>query len=228
MRAVNYFIFAFFAVCGAVQVDNNPWKVSNPETNRWLRKGKNVATETTTPDTVTTTLNLTSTYLPKTSAKYEKKNLKFSTLTKSIMQATTSVLTSTSTPQASSKMHTFPLTSVTFPETTHSTSEASYSESTDTTETTLEPRENPKPHDFYSIKEKSREKLHVKIASNISQVNIQFSSCYLRRCLLNLITICVWDDDLRSFNPGISCLLCFRRGKKIYWAPETSLYFWIL
>ncbi|XP_045482221.1 uncharacterized protein LOC123686247 [Harmonia axyridis] len=169
MRAVNYFIFAFFAVCGAVQVDNNPWKVSNPETNRWLRKGKNVATETTTPDTVTTTLNLTSTYLPKTSAKYEKKNLKFSTLTKSIMQATTSVLTSTSTPQASSKMHTFPLTSVTFPDTTHSTSEASYSESTDTTETTLEPRENPKPHDFYSIKEKSREKLHVKIASNISQ-----------------------------------------------------------
>lgn len=167
MRATKYLMIVF-TVCGAVQVDNNPWTVSNPETNRWLRKGKvqNIDAESTT----TSTTLISNSNHSVMSTKYEQKNLKFSTLP----QVTSSSFTSTNPPQTS-KLNTFPASSVTFSESTISTSESPLSESTDTTDTTLEPRENPKPHDFYAAKEKSREKLHVKIASNISQVIMAFS-----------------------------------------------------
>ncbi|KAL3290222.1 hypothetical protein HHI36_023581 [Cryptolaemus montrouzieri] len=165
MRA-EFFIFVI-SVCAALQVDNTPWTVSNPDriSNHWLRKGKNAET-TIYPSTTPNSTDVHST-IP--SVKSEKKIPKFSTIKKTVVTSgTTATLTSTTLPPTPSKN-----TLYTGPITTSSeyvvTSENSISESTELTETTLEPRENPKPHDLYQSKEKPREKLHVKIASNISQ-----------------------------------------------------------
>ncbi|KAK9890267.1 hypothetical protein WA026_010377 [Henosepilachna vigintioctopunctata] len=173
MRTAQFFIF-IFTVCAAVEVDNSPWTVSNPDRilSRWFRQGKNSQSETTTSPPSTLISNASTTLISKS----DKKTPKFSTIIKSTTSGTiTTTFLSTTMAPTSIKLHTSSSLAPSS-QSVPSTSENPTSESTESTDTTLEQRDNPKPYELYSSNEKPREKLQVKISSNISQVI--FLICY--------------------------------------------------
>lgn len=172
-------VLVFVGLLCAVQIESqsNFWDYSQNFLTKLLRQGKNSVERIVTSTPVPTTKVVTNTSLPtKITTPYT--TIFFTNKTQSSPPATPSTTaTFTSTQTESSiitKTYTSTATSTTpFTSTLSDFSTASTIFDTTTPDfvaTTGEPRENPNSHDFY-LPHIKREKPHIKMSSNISQVS---------------------------------------------------------